>query len=85
MFEAHPFWTYGVPYCEMKPMAPQLYEELSQAKLVIFKGDLNYRKLVGDRLWPLSTPFEVAQLIPVYTFSVGNADHFFFTLSLSPK
>ena len=33
---------------------------MSQAKLLILKGDLNYRKLVGDLQWPLSERFETA-------------------------
>ena len=46
--------------CHMQDVAPDLYAELSQLKLIIFKGDLNYRKLVGDRDWPLSTTFTQA-------------------------
>ena len=35
----------------------QFADEVAAAKLTIFKGDLNYRRLVGDRLWPATTPF----------------------------
>ncbi|EPB67261.1 hypothetical protein ANCCEY_13651 [Ancylostoma ceylanicum] len=42
----------------MKSFAPELYRELSEASIIIFKGDLNYRKLVGDREWPYETPFK---------------------------
>lgn len=44
----------------MKTVAPELYAELSEASLIIFKGDLNYRKLVGDREWPYETPLKTA-------------------------
>jgi len=30
---------------------------IADATLTIFKGDLNYRRLVGDRLWPPTTSF----------------------------
>jgi hypothetical protein len=30
---------------------------VSSATLTLVKGDLNYRRLVGDRLWPVSTSF----------------------------
>jgi hypothetical protein len=34
-----------------------LLDAIATARLTIFKGDLNYRRLVGDRLWPEQTPF----------------------------
>ncbi|XP_053405223.1 damage-control phosphatase ARMT1-like isoform X2 [Mercenaria mercenaria] len=57
-FEVHEFWTSPFPYCDMKKYMPDLYTELGNSSLIIFKGDLNYRKLVGDRNWPTTTPFE---------------------------
>jgi len=37
-----------------------LREELASVDLVILKGDVNYRRLVGDVHWPPTTPFEQA-------------------------
>ncbi|VDK60060.1 unnamed protein product [Anisakis simplex] len=59
-FRAHAFWTMPFAYCDMRSHAGDLYEDLSKSALIIFKGDLNYRKLVGDRDWPLDTPFKFA-------------------------
>lgn len=39
---------------------PRLYAKLSEATLIIFKGDLNYRKLVGDVNWEYSTELKEA-------------------------
>ncbi|GFT31699.1 damage-control phosphatase ARMT1 [Nephila pilipes] len=55
-----PFWTYPHDYSEMKSVAPLLYESLSKSDLLIFKGDLNYRKLTGDRQWDETTSFKEA-------------------------
>lgn len=51
---AHPFSSGPLPFAEMPG---DLREELATATLTIVKGDLNYRRLVGDRLWPPTTPF----------------------------
>lgn len=57
VFKAHYFWTLPYDYSKMRDKAPDLYQDLGQAYLVFFKGDLNYRKLVGDRNWDPTTPF----------------------------
>ncbi|MET9970252.1 damage-control phosphatase ARMT1 family protein [Streptomyces sp. NPDC006356] len=51
---AHPFSCAPLPYAEMPG---DLRDELAAATLTLLKGDLNYRRLVGDRLWPPTTPF----------------------------
>ncbi|MGV9572648.1 damage-control phosphatase ARMT1 family protein [Streptomyces nigra] len=51
---AHPFSCSPLPYADMPA---DLREELASATLTILKGDLNYRRLVGDRRWPPATPF----------------------------
>jgi len=42
------FWTGPGDFWRMPHAAPDLYEDLKESELVLFKGDLNYRKLVGD-------------------------------------
>ena len=49
-------WFHCAPF-EFTAMPPDLAEAFAAASLVILKGDLNYRRLVGDRHWPASTPF----------------------------
>lgn len=51
------FWTEAGSYWRMPTTAPALLEDLQQAELVIFKGDLNYRKLTGDAWWDPAAPF----------------------------
>ncbi|EDW61090.1 damage-control phosphatase ARMT1 [Drosophila virilis] len=52
------FWTSPYEFYRMAEVQPALYERLSQAQLVIFKGDLNYRKLLGDFSWNHTESFE---------------------------
>lgn len=52
--EAHPFYCTPLTFHDLPP---ELAARFTTAKLVIIKGDLNYRRLVGDRHWPATTPF----------------------------
>ncbi|KAL1995186.1 hypothetical protein VTN49DRAFT_1373 [Thermomyces lanuginosus] len=56
----HRFWTSPGSYWRMPHVAPDLFEELKGAEVVLFKGDLNYRKLTSDAAWPPTTPFTTA-------------------------
>lgn len=42
------FWTHGGSYWRLPSTEPSLFEDLKESELVIFKGDLNYRKLTAD-------------------------------------
>ncbi|WP_129840565.1 damage-control phosphatase ARMT1 family protein [Streptomyces sp. RFCAC02] len=54
---AHPFLCAPLPFHD----APaDLRAQWADATLTVLKGDLNYRRLVGDRLWPPVTPFATA-------------------------
>ncbi|KAH8401017.1 hypothetical protein KR009_002435, partial [Drosophila setifemur] len=48
LHETSYFWTSAHVCSQMKEVQPCLYVALSEASLAIFKGDLNYRKLLGD-------------------------------------
>ena len=49
-------WFYTAPF-DFHRLPPDLADELAAGSLTVLKGDLNYRRLVGDRHWPVSTPF----------------------------
>lgn len=42
------FWTEGGSFWRLPGTASRLYNDLKESELVIFKGDLNYRKLTAD-------------------------------------
>ncbi|WP_405913038.1 damage-control phosphatase ARMT1 family protein [Streptomyces sp. NBC_00963] len=50
----HPFFCAPLPY---EDMPEDLWQEFATATLTLVKGDLNYRRLVGDRSWEATTPF----------------------------
>jgi len=50
----HLFWNSPLPAWEMPA---DLKENLAEANLVISKGDMNFRRLMGDLRWPETTPF----------------------------
>ncbi len=50
----HRFWNSSLSMWEMPP---HLLAAFRSARLVIVKGDANYRRLMGDALWPAETPF----------------------------
>ena len=70
------FWTTQFAYQDLPTAAPNLLNEMKKSDLVVFKGDLNYRKwdkilicyasiligcrLVGDAKWNPTTSFEEA-------------------------
>ncbi|MBD0738664.1 damage-control phosphatase ARMT1 family protein [Streptomyces sp. CBMA29] len=53
---AHPFACAPLPYADMPA---DLRAELGRATVTVLKGDLNYRRLVGDRLWSPTTEFSL--------------------------
>ncbi|WP_327675097.1 MULTISPECIES: damage-control phosphatase ARMT1 family protein [unclassified Streptomyces] len=51
---AHPFSCAPLPYADMPD---DLRAEFAATTLTVLKGDLNYRRLVGDRLWEPTASF----------------------------
>ncbi|MGC5561227.1 damage-control phosphatase ARMT1 family protein [Streptomyces sp. FR-108] len=57
ILRSHPFSCAPHSYDRMPA---DLREDFASATLTVMKGDLNYRRLVGDRHWPATTPFAEA-------------------------
>jgi hypothetical protein len=57
VLKAPQFFTLGYMYREMPHT---LCNDINRHHLTILKGDVNYRRLMGDRHWPPTTPVEQA-------------------------
>jgi hypothetical protein len=53
---APPFWNSS---SFLPEMPASLYDIFRRARLVMLKGDMNYRRAMSDALWPVDTPFDV--------------------------
>lgn len=54
LFLPHQFWNSSTL---LRDMPSAFYDGLNASRLVIIKGDANYRRAVGDCLWPVDSPF----------------------------
>lgn len=59
-YEQHPFWCTGYTFWELPKEAPDVFLNLAQSDLVIYKGDLNHRKLTYDCQHPFTASFAEA-------------------------
>ncbi|MFN2305287.1 MAG: damage-control phosphatase ARMT1 family protein [Anaerolineales bacterium] len=55
--ETPPFLTTSSMYRDMPEVS---FNQLKDHDLVVMKGDVNYRRLFGDRHWPATTPINAA-------------------------
>ncbi|KAK6203518.1 Ty3 transposition effector [Scheffersomyces amazonensis] len=79
-YEDNIYWTLGGNYWNLGQHT-KLYEDLKKhSSLIIFKGDLNYRKLTGDLQWDKTTPFITAiqdlatSQLPILSLRTCKAD-----------
>ncbi|HUT20088.1 MAG TPA: damage-control phosphatase ARMT1 family protein [Anaerolineae bacterium] len=57
-----PFWSTCLSYHQLPP---RIERELANADLVLFKGDVNYRRVLDDRHWPHTAHLaEIARHLP---------------------
>jgi damage-control phosphatase, subfamily III len=54
------FFTSPFEFYKMEKIAPSLYSSIAESHIAIFKGDLNYRKLLADINWDPVTDFRTA-------------------------
>jgi hypothetical protein len=60
--QAHPFWTSPLAAWDLPA---DLRHSMMQSRLVICKGDANYRRLLGDRTWVFTQSFtEIVRYFP---------------------
>jgi uncharacterized protein with ATP-grasp and redox domains len=59
------FWTSADVFALMPP---HITRDLARADLLIFKGDANYRRILGERAWPFDTALETAAAYFPFSF-----------------
>lgn len=65
---AHEFWSSPFSYLSLPP---ELSTDLAHSSLLIFKGDLNYRRLIEDRFWNYTTPInQLVDYLPAPAISL---------------
>jgi hypothetical protein len=72
--QADSFWTFPHSFHMMASTDLALYEELGEAVLLIFKGDLNYSKLVGDLNWETTVAFKTTLPFAILSLRTAKAD-----------
>eukprot|EP00039_Didymoeca_costata_P001677 m.54213 g.54213 ORF g.54213 m.54213 type:complete len:445 (+) comp10912_c0_seq1:100-1434(+) len=65
------FWTLPQEFDFLQRIAPKLHADLEEADIVLFKGDLNYRKLLADRQWHPETPLTTVIQLKLNTIFVS--------------
>jgi hypothetical protein len=55
ILETDPFWTTCLMF---RQMPGHLRQSLARSSAVLIKGDVNYRRLLDDRVWPHTTHME---------------------------
>ncbi|PVU87913.1 hypothetical protein BB559_005824 [Furculomyces boomerangus] len=58
--QTNTFWNGPYSYNMLPNIETDLWEQLKQNYMIFYKGDLNYRKLISDLMWPADTPFSKA-------------------------
>ena len=55
----------------MSREAPDLFQEFGRQNLMIFKGDANYRRLMGERQWSVTESFaKVVEYLPSSSLAI---------------
>ena len=55
---SHAFFNSGHPCKAMPTAAPDLFNALKGQDLIVFKGDANYRRLMGEQTWNETASFD---------------------------
>jgi hypothetical protein len=71
---SHLFWVSPLAMWEMPA---DLRAFMDNSELILLKGDMNYRRLVGDRHWPYTTAVQAVPGVvnaPIFTLRVCKAE-----------